>query len=384
MSNLTGRHYLLGAIYQCDCRFAHLPSFLNRVAEPFRQLPFERGTVLKQLTRILSVQPSGSSATEFAEVIAIQGDLRRIQVALHSGEACARIETDFNIESSLNQCKDWAVVQFRNLGLPCLAPPIFVVDELPSPYERAGFSALSTDQGDFEQYRIDPGVYFLRSHLTPIYSRYLLLHEMIHYLLGVQHPNEMGRGLEEGICEILGSMLLARRLFGRDLTRNLFIYNRLSSETSQFWELYLDYTRQAAAIYSRYGQQGILELIRSGRPRIKQIEQQLLAGKPWTISVQRETELQDDDLVAHLTFGYGRHLYVSALAYLIHKDVARGATIQEIAARYKLNANDCRDAVRELQDRIYISALRPDGLTVPFSDSPMIFETGALRYALTD
>jgi hypothetical protein len=194
----------------------------------------------------------------------------------------------------------------------------------------------------------------------------------------------MGRGLEEGICEVLGSMLLSKKYFGTDLTRNLFIYNRLGSDIKQFWELYLDYTRHAVILYQRNGFAGIIELVQGGRPAIKRVEAQILGEGKITFPLTVGKKDQDsEDLLTQLTLFYGRHLCVSPLAFLIHKSVKAGATIQEIATQHGMTADVCRDAVRELQDRICVSVMRPDGIAVSFSDAPMLYKARAIRYVLS-
>jgi hypothetical protein len=315
--------------------------------------------------------------------MAIQLDLCSIFAVLKETSVVRQIEADVDIETSLNSCKKWVLSELRDVGLSCFEPEIFIVESLPPPFERAPYSAFCADMGDLEQYGINPGVYFVKRLLRPVYSRYLLLHEIIHFVLGQSHPEEFGRGLEEGLCEVLGSVILSQKYFGTDLTRNLFIYNRLSSETEQFWELYLDYTRFATALYQRYGLSGIIELIKQGRPAIKKLECQILSKGYITFPLKVGAK---DDLVESLLLQlvhlYGRHLYVSPLAFLIHRSVKAGLSIQEIAKSHSLDVDKCREAVRELQERICVSVLRPDGMAVTFSDAPMLYEANAIRYAL--
>jgi hypothetical protein len=158
----------------------------------------------------------------------------------------------------------------------------------------------------------------------------------------------------------------------------------LSSEINEFWELYLDYTRHAVALYQRYGLEGIIGLIQGGRPMIKQMESQILAEGRITFPLTTGKKEQDiEDLLTQLAFFYGRHLCVSPLTFLIHQSVKAGATIQEIATKHGLATDACRDAVKELQDRICVSVLRPDGIVVAFSDAPMLYEARAIRYVLS-
>src|SRR6266700_4778460 len=119
---------------------------------------------------------------------------------------------------------------------------------------------------------MEPGIYFPESRLRPFYSEFLLSHELIHVILGKISPNLLARGLEEGIAKLIGALYLSNQILGKDLTINLFIYNRLSYRHQQFWELYMDATRQAKFLYQRFGLQGIVELMKSGREKLKKVE----------------------------------------------------------------------------------------------------------------
>jgi len=381
----NGRDYLIGGIYHCKCRFGHLPRFLRRIEHHFINLPFKREHVLKKLEEIIChFEVKGKLDDAAAEKKAIQSDLRLIADALSDQRIANQIEADVDISASLKSCKTWAMSELRRFGLHCSDPEIFIVDALPPPFDRASYSAFCADMGDFEQYGIKPGIYFPKNQLRPIYSRYLLLHEIIHYVLGLSHPEQMGRGLEEGICEVLGSILLSKKYFGSNLTRNLFIYNRLSSDINQFWELYLDYTRHAVVLYQRFGLEGVINLVREGRPAIKKIEAQILGEGKITFPFSAgEAKPEIEQLMTQLTFFYGRHLCVSPLAFLIHQFVKPGATIEEIANHIGLTTDACRKAIMELQDQICVSVLRPDGIVVSFSDTPMLFDAKAIRYVLS-
>lgn len=382
MTFFSGYDYFIGAIYQSDCRFGRLSDFLARVGKYFRGIPFKREDVLHQIDVAISDFRSTDSFTGAnAERIVILDELQRIKEVLNDQESCKRIEDDADLEHSLEQTKNWAIAKLREFGFDCPEPRVYLVDCLPQPYDRSGFAALCADLGDLEKHSIQPGIYFLKDFARPIYTRYLLLHEIIHFFLGIKGYRYLARGLEEGVCEIFGAFLLSRRLFGAQLTRNLFVYNRLSAETNQFLELYLDYARQAATLFRFSGINGLVELVQRGREEIKTLECLLSTGQklPAVYSNGR-ADPDDEHLINHLVFCYGRHLFVSPLAFVIHPKVQQGATINEIASQFQLSPEDCRTAVRELQDRIYISKLRSDEIVVAASDAAMLAETKTLRY----
>lgn len=274
MSYFNGKTYFLGAIYHMRGNFSHLPRFLGKVARHFSALPYERTPVLEKVQQLRQeyAHVRGPITQEDALKLMISRDLGVIERILSDDKMAVDIDLRQDIEPVLLRCRDRAVDMLQSMGVEIDPPEIIFVDELPVPYNQRGYSAFTADKSDAEKYNMRSGIYFPKKCLRPFYSEFLLLHELIHVILGKMDPYLLARGLEEGLAELIGAMYLSSRILGDALTINLFIYNRLSSDYQRFWELYLDATRQATLLHQRFGLQSMFTLLNRGRSGLKQVE----------------------------------------------------------------------------------------------------------------
>jgi hypothetical protein len=109
-------------------------------------------------------------------------------------------------------------------------PKVFVVDQMPEPYDRKSYGSPHPPSTARTSTAPPRGIYFQRSQLALYYSQFIALHEMVHVLPGRLDPHRNAHGIEEDLGDVLGSMWLSRIILGEDLTRRLFILNRLSSQ----------------------------------------------------------------------------------------------------------------------------------------------------------
>lgn len=241
---------------------------------------------------------------------------------------------------------------------------------------------MAADQGDFEIHGIEPGVYFLKSKLRPIYSEFILLHELTHVALGKKSPDLLGRGLEEGFAELLGAMFLSSKVLGENISRNLFIYNRLSFGFNHFWEMYLDYTRMANHIFNTIGIKGVVEIINSGRDEVKKVENALLLGKKNILKKYHKGnfDAKTKHIIDDVTLNFGRNLVVSPGAKYISSFVKKGMTMNEICTLAKVDLKKGKELLKELQTKIYICQFRDDDVTCTFNDCDFISKH--LRYEI--
>src|SRR5262249_42184621 len=136
------------------------------------------------------------------------------------------------------------------------------------------------DSADEAEYGIAQGIYFQRAQLTPYYSQFIALHEMLHVLLGRLDPRRNAHGIEEGFGDVLGSIWLSQVILGPSLTRRLFVLTRLSSQYYPHWERYLDSARQAFAQILIHGLDETLRLLSAGRSTLYDMERSLLRTPP--------------------------------------------------------------------------------------------------------
>jgi hypothetical protein len=382
---MNGRSYFLGALYHTQGSFSHLPSFVAKFADDLHSLPFNRDQVHEFVIQTIKEykQIHGPIDRQVALRLVMAEDLDKIERILSPSETSDRIQQEAHFEEQLVQCRDQAVAILYEFGLPIEPPEVFIVDSLPHPYDESGYAAIAPDEGDRVEYKIQPGLYFVKNLLRPFYSKFILLHELIHTFLGVKNPMLVGRGLEEGLAEVLGAMYLSNKILGVDLTTNLFVYNRLSYGFVQFWELYMDFTRQACYLYQRFGLDGLLQLMKEGRSKIKEVEKLCLTNQPHNIELPCGN--WDDDLTHltnYLTSGFGRNLVVGPLAKYLMSYIHPGRTTAEIIATAGVDMADGYEALQELEDRIAVVRYKDNGRVVSTSDCA--FLKGTTRYEISE
>ena len=264
------------------------------------------------------------------------------------------------------------------LGFKFPMPEIFIVKEFPEPYHKMDWVALVSDEVDLKKYGIKPAIYLLESELSPYYTELTVAHELVHVSIAKAngHPcgdHLHGRGLEEGIAEIIGTLYIGARLYSPEIARNVFIHSRLSNGLSQANTLYLDYTRLAFLFYRRFGLHGMTQLMREGREKIKKVEALCLSEGVDTKALKFKSGKWDKELsqlLDSLLLGSIPNLVVSPLAAYVSRFVGCGRTVEEISEAAKVDINSTREALEEIQDRTFTILLDQD--RVDFSDLEFI------------
>lgn len=384
LTKLSGTACLYGAVYYIQGGFSRLLPFIEQFSEHLDRLPFDPSAVRLVLEKKCAQleEFSGQVDQKIALQLLIARDLRQILNVLESDKLRNEIVRELPFEENLRNCLSQGINLLRQLGLELAKPDIFIVDAVPAPYDKAEYKALATDDDDLQQHGIRPGLYFVRHHLRPVYSRSLLLHEMIHPLAAQPNPFLLGRGLEEGLAELVGSMYLSAKILGRELANNIFRYTRLKYGFDQFWDLYLDYTRQAAYLYDRFGLDGIAAVLRGGRKRIKEVEGLLLRGRLEDLDLPAGN--WDDDLtnIANsTTMTFCRNLVVSPLAKYLLPFVVKGKSISEILKTANAERDEGTAAIRELQSRVVLAVVTDD-LKISLSDAELLAGGSLVRYEI--
>jgi hypothetical protein len=272
-------------------------------------------------------------------------------------------------------------IVIRSLGIDANFPPVKVVEHLPRPYHGMGWEALCIDAEDFRRYGLEPGIYFNKSKLRPRLSAVQLAHEVVHYLVAQHGAELLARGLEEGLCEILGSLYFASKVFGSDLVARVFRINHFAAESDRLWELYLEYTRQAAYLYRRFGLAGLLQVVQSGRGTIKVIETKCLRGDLEMIELRTgDWDAELSRLLDSLASVYIRSLIVSPLARYVADFVEESMNVESVAHRARLSPSSVLRAMRELQSKTFSIVL--NGGNVDYCDLPILVNSNSLRYSL--
>lgn len=196
-----------------------------------------------------------------------------------------------------------------------------IVDEFPGPYAKQEFWALSLDASDAKECGCEPGI-FLRSNLLfPGVSALTLCHELTHSVLSLMPSEPLVRGLEEGICDIVGSLLCAARI-GGEKTLCALINTRFPNDDEKIDAMYIDHLHQAGGLLNLFGIKAVLAIVRSvqnsGREILYKIEDAMISRDYYTFSNTIRECIQQDSLVGIDGKGYEKfseNLAIELLSY---------------------------------------------------------------------
>ncbi len=373
----TGRHYLQALLYHVVPEFSAMGPFLDYTCADMDRAPYRGDSVRELLGHVLS--PSYTAATRDPEEYAlrqlIQRELRKVEPLLEQPTLLAALDAEIDPLDVLTKTSDRALSILRANGLPVDAPPIFLVDTSPAPYDRHPAEAMCLDPGDQIAFGVQPGLYFLKGSLCPIRSRQRLLHELIHWHFGTVSPDLLERSLEEGFCELLGAIYLSKEILGRPLTENLFLQGHHSR--------YLDDIRQAVCVLNLVDWDGLFRIAQNGREALETIEQALWLGDFDRIRQYRQHDHAElHELPNSLCSVRSRNATCGPLAKYISLHTHAGDSVREIASRTGIEPTYVQKALSELQDDHGLAVLRTDKAVVTFSQCEALSSPLALRYAI--
>jgi len=279
-------------------------------------------------------------------------------------------------ESLLHKTCYFGITELRSLGIYVPQPEIHVIDNFPPPYDTSPVSALTI--GPNADTILKGGLYFLRNDVRPYYSSFLLLHELVHYAVADRDRN-IARGLEEGIAEVVGSLYLAYKYMGTSVARRIFTYNRLFEADHTLWDLYLDYTRQAASLYLLTGLNGVANVLQGGRGQIKAVEKAYSLGTLPSSPLIPEWDSELTKLVHSLVLGYVPHMVVSPMAKYLSRFVRANLSVRNIIRSAGVEEHLGERALVELAESARVIALSPDLTLVTHSDCELV--QPSLRYS---
>lgn len=364
--------------------FLETPAFANRerFLEAAEQLGDERSCFLdsieglRTLSSLLQDRDSFEHPKEILEYL-VGRELANIADALESIPGSLEMDVRQELTDNFSMFRDI----LGEHDLQVADPRLFVVSRFPEPYADMEWAACAPDESDHRKYGIEPGIYFREDKLESLQSSFLLAHEMIHKVTAKEDVGMLGRGLEDGLCDLVGSMYLGLRL-GVLPTRNYFLYLALGFPEEQFDEIYLDYLRQAALLYNRTGLTGIFHVLRNGRGFVKRLEGELLRGDFSSLDdiPTGEHHAALSGLLNLVCSAYGRHVVVSPAAFLVADHVREGATVADISARARISSDVVTSALEELQQRVVLLVMAGDRVSV--SDLSVVLGSISFRYEL--
>lgn len=289
-------------------------------------------------------RPGEVGTDEDAAARLIADDLRRIADADYAG-----IVVDDTVTARLDRQGPVIQKRLQAAGLPVQDTPLSIVEVFPSPFHRFSWSAFAPDREDQENFAIEPGVYFRRDRLRPLYSEALFAHEVVHTVTGRVDPEIYAMGLEEGIAEILGTWYGGLAVLDSATLRNIIVHGRHGAQRDKLWSVYLDHTRQAALLYREFGLDGLVALVRGGRAAIHDAEEAIIAGSHRDLPLSRGG--WDDGTTGLVDFTCNAYLpshVFTPLECLLALHARQGRTVDEVCA----HAGIALDAGAPLLERL--------------------------------
>ena len=368
--------HLQGAIYHTQCEFGNIDNFVSVIEPFFKGERFERKDATNKIDELINklrdIENKKIGQKEALHLL-LSNDLERIRSVVENIKIEDPTEDIYSIYDIYQKKLD-------EFNIDTEATKLYVVDKFPKPFDREAWAAFNADKADEERYGVHQGIYFRKRSIIPLYTFYLLSHELIHVAIGLKNPYLLGNGLEEGICDIFGILYLNMGILDKDVCKNLALYHRFKYEDEWIGKIYLDTLRQAMYIYKRFGLKGLAELIKGGREKIKQIEKYCLKGEFEKINLKEGTWIKDlTDMVDYFSI-YPTGLLVSPLAKYIAEKIEEGDKIEDVVKGLNIKRDEGEKAIRELQDRISIILL--DDQKVGYSSIPTLRETYTLRYSI--
>lgn len=373
----TNRIVFMGALYQAGVRCSYLPGFLDKCGPMLDENFAGRRVLADAVERRIGELETSAETTALQRLCA--RDLQGIAQVVRD-EGVVIPEDAKAIEASLEAVAQDAAKILARWGITLDHSPPLVVDELPDPYKRGGASALTIDEADQAAYGVESGVYMLRGSLRPFYSANLYLHELIHTILGKDDPERVAHGLEEGLADLVGAIWLSAQILGSNVTREIFVLNRLSSYYTPTWERYLDTARRLCVLYMYGGQRQLIELVKAGRAGVYEGERRLGIDLPTPLSPPIEEESEIITLAIDLLMAYPRSFVVSPEAYLFAEQSRSGLAISEVATAAGLSSAVGQEAAAELRDDIGALFLRKDNIVILEGEAAHLLSRSWLRY----
>ena len=361
------RQIFLPAVYHTESSFSSLRLFMGNLRSELDKTEGNKDQVLKTINRVIqefnALPLTAEPAQETARKLLIAHDLKAIKeklVSMDVERTAARLDLDM----------ENMVTRAEAEGLLMSDVEVYLVDSFPAPFSDMNWAYFNADKNDEKRYGIPFGIYVKRPAVIPIYTSYVIAHELIHVSIGLADATGIARGLEEGLADLFGSIFLFSKSVGFELARNLLIYNRFPFPATPFWDVYLDNLRMAGALYRYYGLDGVKDLLRSGRSAIRQAEASIHRGHISNLGLAKGHWDPDVDQLVDLLFTYPRNHVVSPLAKYLSQFLEVGASISEKLETLGIDQPSGMEAAKELQTKLFLIVIRDD--EVASSELPSI------------
>jgi len=246
-------------------------------------------------------------------------------------------------------------------------PEIILTNTFPPPYDKIGtWDYMIADKEDEEKYGIKEGLYIHQDRQFPIYSEYLIIHEIVHYFVAQMKQNKTVkfRWIEEAIANWFA--FIVHYSIHRNI--DLIIYvknaNALYNQIFPYSSIaeYGYYDRAFEKVYRAGGHQGVIELCRDyfisptnskwARLFYSLSHHDFKPLKKY--SKKSPIKKGFDILMSEMTIDT-QILNLTSLEYLIIKELTRGNSVfSDIAEKLDTDVDTVQKGAKQLANRGYI------------------------------
>lgn len=149
-------------------------------------------------------------------------------------------------------------------------PSLYIVDNLPKPFNKYNWNALTIDKQDEHKYNVKRGIYFSRNYLTHVFFETTLIHEILHWIISEYSMKTYKITyfpiIEEGICDFY-ALFYFKKLFNvdDDLLLNWIVFNRTYPYMHELWNSYWKSLNNVSEFVDSFGQNELSNLLKKGR-----------------------------------------------------------------------------------------------------------------------
>ena len=377
------KQFINGLLYFNKGKYNNIDNFMSCLEKYIVNKEIStKEELLNEIYKIMCVIENNKSDkinNEQAEYILIYDEMKYLYKYIENTTIQFDFQNDFN--NFIFEIKK--VLNNINILVDEDSTKSFIVDKFPQPYENQSFVALAPDKSDFKKYGIIPGVYFKKNSMSYIQYKLIFGHEVIHQIISRKDSQLLARGLEEGICELIGTIYCGIKLIDKEYIINYFLSKRLNYNNSlQKFRLYTDYFRVACLLYFRYGLNGISKIINTGRGFVKLVQKHISINDFNTLDVFFKEPPQYDkqlsEVLQYLSLGFVENEVVSPLAYYIIQHYDGTDNIMKFLNKFSIDIEEGKKALMEINKKIYGITLDED--TILCSDLKYIKQNDYLRY----
>jgi len=363
--------------YICNTNFSNVIEFSDFINKTFTTSEVDLYEILNHLDAKIEELSTSDNKIGQKEALGIllARELEKIKKVLEQ-----KLVFD-DIEDEIRNCVERYCELLNKIDLSIEDIHLHFVDKFPEPFSNLKFNVMNFDDADSQKYGIKKGIYFRKDKIAPFRSSLIAAHEIMHQLISKRDPHILARGLEDGICDFMGTLYLGSgsNVFSFNECENFLRTIRLGDWTLPSWVRYRINLRQACLLYLQYGFDGIKELIKNGRRQIAEVEEKYLKGANSMISLPKGNWDTKFTEFAIRFINFDTTLVVSPLARYIAEKIEEGDAISNIIKEYNLCQKDAEKAFEELRSTNVFLIIIKNGVITSDKTKPYII-SNVMRY----